>query len=301
MISLEVKKLADSLVAAKVLTPQQLEKALKRMELDQSPSLVITLLQMDFLSYQIFEKFITSKTGLKSAIIGNRQASPQLVESVTEAIMNQRMVFPLGIKEAGGNRTLALGMVDPLNQETIDLVAKKTACTILPVLISLPDFRQAMLRVSPTSQSGKLEVSSADKDKLVVIRPGGGEEELITKSLDKKFQTQPSVSIERAVEKTEIPLLGAKIPKFREEIAIKLGIEAKAGEVLKEEKYTRERLFVELKNQHLRELEVAFDKLSNDGKIEALANLLIKTGVITKRDLMASAAISLVFRDGEKS
>ena len=58
MLNEPAKKLGQALVAAKVLTQQQLAKALAEAAQPNSPSLVVSLLDSGLLSFKIFEKFV---------------------------------------------------------------------------------------------------------------------------------------------------------------------------------------------------------------------------------------------------
>jgi hypothetical protein len=309
MITDQARKLGEGLVAARILTQDQLNKAIAEASMDNAPSLIVNLLEQDLLTYQIFEKFITKSLGIKSAIISGRKFDPQLIKKLGENVIKSRHIFPMGVKEVEGKPSLFLAMVDPLDSDVIEMVERITKLKVMPVLISLPDFNQTVQNLF-TPAHGVAVSSRAEAEKLVLIRPGGYEEEIAFQAgktatvqhlSAKKLSTDAGVDHFPGAEsgKTQSSLLGTSAKKYREEIIVKLDLKGSDAKALKKELYTKEIFYSEIAEINPKTLELAYTKLNVESKVEALANTLIKLGIIKKSDLMMAGAVSAVFGESE--
>jgi len=310
MVTEQARKLGEGLVAAKVITLDQLNLAIAEASMDNAPSLIVNLIQKDLLTYQIFEKFITRSLGIKSAIISDRKFDPTLIKKIGESVIKNRHIFPLAMKEQAGSMTLLLAMVDPLDTDVIDMAEKISKLKVAPVLISLPDFEQTVKKYFNSSSGGINVSSKAEAEKLVLIRPGGYEEEIAFQAnKTRTAQAQKAKRISNEVEldrfsdsdnsTTTSSFLGTSDKKYREEIIVKLGLQSSDSKALQKELYTKELLYNDLMEVSHKALNASYVNLSTESKVEALANALIKLGLMTKRDLMMAAAVSSVFGESE--
>src|SRR5688572_20038219 len=142
MLTEQAKKLGEKLVEAKLITAEQLSNAMVATSKENSPSLIVWLIQSDLLTYQVYEKFLTKALKIKSTIIATRSIDQDLVKRVGEDLIKDRHIFPITMVDIPGGKALALGMVDPLDTEVLGLVEKRIGARAVPVLISLPDYKQ---------------------------------------------------------------------------------------------------------------------------------------------------------------
>jgi hypothetical protein len=150
-----------------------------------------------------------------------------------------------------------------------------------------------------------------------LIRPGGYEDEIafqnqlqeatrqltVTKNKPKKteidLETQLSSS-HREDRAKVYPYVGSNQPRFREEILAKLELVGSDAKIFRRDTYSREALFKELPEVSLKPLVNVYEKLDVELRMEGLINALIHRGVITKRDIYHSSAISYIFGDAKK-
>jgi hypothetical protein len=302
VIGENAKKMGEALVAAKILSANQLSRAIQVADKENS-SLIIALLELGYLTFKVFEKFLRAHTGIKSAIVSEYKLEEGLIEKLSFGIIQQRMVIPIVMREEGNSRTLALGMVDPLDKNTINDVEKRMYCKVVPVLISIPDFKSAVEKFSPDSKVDIVQ-EKAGKEPFVVIRQGGFEEEIANHpwAKDSGINTntntvQPKPGWEAA---SQVDFFGTNKKIFREEIFLKLEVEPAEIPMFSSESYTRESLALQLKSLNTATLQKSYKKSSRETKIEGLANALIKAGVLTKNDILVWTAVSHSF-SGEKS
>ena len=316
MISEKAKKLGEALVASQILTRKQIDGALSHASQTNSSSLIIALLEADFLTFTVFEKFLAASLGIKSFIIGERVVPPKTLNILSKATIEKKFIFPLETKVVGPKKYLILGMVDPLDTDAITLAKSESGCNITNCLISLPDFKRSVTRhfTAETSNDVDLGIAKLD-DNMVLIRPGGYEEEIEfqkqtethLKNTKTKIPVKPrEINLEtnytssRTAEHAQInPYLGSNEPRFKEEVLAKLELEGSDAKRFRHEKYRRESLFKELQEVSLKPLVKVFESLSEDLKMEAIFNALIEKGLLTKRDVYHSAAISYIFRDNK--
>lgn len=286
MIPASEKSLGQALVAAQLMTPEELELAIEHVENKKSPSLIIRLIESDFLKFNIFQKFLAQNYKIKTAILNAQEIPHPIVNKIGLEILGERMVIPIMAKVVDGNSKLALGMVNPLDEKTILEVETKTKHSVTPVLISLPDFRE-------TYQS--LENFQKKMDRT----PVATYEEQLKPADDGakvKFDSMTSTTMEAGI--TEY--VGSNLRKYKEEIAVKLGLDEKDVASLKKENYSRPELLNSLRNLKKSILENSYKDLNADQKVEALINSLIYKGLLTRHDILVAGAVSKVFSEDLK-
>jgi len=311
MINEQQKKLGEALAAAKVLTEEQLADAMEKASKKNSPSLIVGLLDAGHLTFKVFEKFLASSFGTRATIIGNRKIRPDILSLVPTNLLLVNFIFPIEVRLMGEGKSLVLGMVDPLNSEAIETIKKSSQMRIIPVLISLPDFRQAVK--SHFGEKGKeivlegTNVSPTD-EKVVLIRPGGYEEEIAFASQNEKTRVK---ELTKTIARSEIDIegfssssrsatrtifyIGENVSKFKEEILAKLELSGSDAKIFNRDTYSREVLYKELQEVSLKRLETVYPKLTPNMLFESLANALIDKGILTRREVMVSCAISYLF------
>jgi hypothetical protein len=312
VITERAKKMGDALVAAKILTAEQLKKATIAANKGKSPSLIIGLMEEGFLTFKVFERFISATMGIRSAIIQDLPIDPMLINKIGLHAIKERRIFPIAVKEAPSGKTLALGMVDPTDQETIDGIQSSTGYKVIPVLISLPDFNNTLQKKYSPAPTVELQ-TQVTNEKIVLIRPGGYEEEVAFRSKAEKTKTMIAKPMKGISGETQEPLydlqkdapnrniyMGPNIKKFKEEILAKLELMGTDVKVLKKETYTREVLHNDLGEVSNKPLELVYEKTNALLRIEAVINALIKNGLITKRDIITSAAVSYIFGEDKE-
>ncbi len=314
MINEKSRKLAESMVQAKLLSPADFAKAMDICSQKNSPSLMLSLLEQGAITYSVFEKFLTNNLSIKKTMIGSVPLDPVISAKLGMGFIQGKKIYPLGTKKMGSDKVLALGMVDPLDAETIDIVQDEIGYRIIPVLISLPDF---LSKVQPLTSSPTVDLHDESDDKVVLIRPGGYEEEIAFQSRNNDL-TQAALDLPHKEQKisaeTEaqvnqfVPLggtarttpskfIGRNLKKYKEEILAKLELSDSDARVLKKESFTRELLINDMADVSLKPLEEIYSKLTDSQKLEALANALIKAQIIKKHDILVSGAVSYIFGD----
>lgn len=296
MVGPQAKKLGEALVAAKLLLPEQLESAMAAASRESAPSLIIGLMESGFLTYKVFEKFVTNTFSIRAVIMGGKRADSTLVKKLGTELIHSRFIFPIAMKDAAGKATLILGMVDPLDENTIKSVEQKMGCKVDPVLISLPDFKESV-QMNLVSPSVDLPPPIVD-ERFSLVRAERYEEEIAFQADAEKTKSRASIS--QPSSRPQSPVyFGPQNKRTREEVISRLRLKEDDARHLKLFSYSREELYRDLDNLTDKRLEKMRDVFRDNFAFEALGNALIDKGLLTKHEIMVSAAVSFVFKEGE--
>jgi len=297
------QRLGELLVKSGQISQNQLEKAQEKLKTEPG-SLLTVLVDMGLLSFSTLSRFVEKALGMKTFAIGSRRVDQKLLDLVTWERIDKNWIFPVGLKKTEDDEFLVVGMVDPLATSAVLGLESRLKYRIYPVLISKPDYLNAKAahRVGDDRTSLNIDFSAQpSKENLVIIRPGGYEEEIAFESRRQKTQARQtgieltSVTSESSQSAVQSNYVGESTRRFREEVLAKLDIDPKEAGVLRQEQYSRELLAKELAEISSKTLSEAFEKLPAELKIEAVVNALIEKGFLSKRDLYIQAATSHVF------
>jgi type IV pilus assembly protein PilB len=136
-----VASLGEALLAAGLLTPEQLAEAARRQQ-ETSQHLARVILEMEVEPRREVAAAVAAHLGVEFASLPDRPPDAQLLALVPEHLARRYQTVPLEV--AGG--TLRLGMVDPLDVVALDDLRKVTGLDTVPVLITPEDFRLALGR-----------------------------------------------------------------------------------------------------------------------------------------------------------
>jgi PleD family two-component response regulator len=157
----ERKKIGDILVEAGLISATTLERALTRQK-ETSRRIGEVLQDMGVITEKELAEGLATQYGFRSSSgFANVSFDKALLALVPEDIAISRLVFPLKKNET----TLAVAMDDPWDRETLDLLARKTGLTIMPVLAPLSEIREAVKR---NYMGVEITVSSGRKKILVI-------------------------------------------------------------------------------------------------------------------------------------
>jgi len=280
--------LGKALVKAGILKAEQLRKAEEKASKENAATLIISLLELEYLTFKVFEKFVLSTMGIKSAIISSHDLNPTLLPRVGASLINSKLVFPISTRDEADKKLLALGMVDPTDEKTIEKIEELTGYKVIPILISLPDFKEAMKK-NQHRIPGLAEIN---------LKPEAGPFELqLTQHSPAELAKQNQKGgIKLNTEET----VGGIGRKFREEILAKLDLDPVEIPLLPSATYNRETLSTHLQKVNVKTLQRIYDKSNDEVKLEALVNLLISKGIVSKQDMLVSSAVSVAFKGGDK-
>jgi type IV pilus assembly protein PilB len=166
-----MSRLGDRLVAEKLISTDQLQKALAEQK-GSAEKLGTILVRLNFITEDSLVSFLSKQYAIPAITVAQVDPDPDVLKLVPEQIAKKHGVLP--IKRMGN--TLTLAMADPTNVFALDDVGFMTGLQIQPVVASEAAIRKAFERLyesgaSVTDMMSQLEESDADVE---VVE--GGEE-----------------------------------------------------------------------------------------------------------------------------
>jgi len=285
VIDERAKALGEALVKAGILKEEQLRSAISKASQGRAPTLIIGLLELEYLTFKVFEKFVFTNLGIKSAIVSGHDLNPTLLARIGATTINSKMVFPISTRQENDKKLLALGMVDPTDDATIHKIEGMTGWKIIPILISLPDFKEA-LQKNQKKFPGVHEIN---------LKPEAGPFELqVTQYSEKEIASHLAHKSGHNKAAAQ-DMLGEANRKFREEILAKLDLEPTELSLLSASTYNREGVIPDIQRLSTQTLQKIFNQSSDKIKLEALINLMLSKGLISKNDILVFTAVSVAF------
>jgi type IV pilus assembly protein PilB len=161
-----LSRLGDRLVAEKLISPEQLQRALAEQK-GSADKLGTILVRLQFITEDSLVSFLSKQYAMPAITVAQVDPDPDVLKLVPEQIAKKHSVLP--IKRIGN--TLTLAMADPTNVFALDDVGFMTGLQIQPVVASEAAIRKAFERLYETSGSVTdmmSELEEADTDVEVV-------------------------------------------------------------------------------------------------------------------------------------
>jgi type IV pilus assembly protein PilB len=135
------QRLGDLLVREKVITPEQLERALKaQRESGGQMRLGSTLVQLGYISDEEVTNFLSRQYGLPAINLQYFEIDPTVIKLVPEDTAKRYQILPLSRVGAA----LTIAMADPTNVFAIDDIKFMTGFNVEPVVASEPAIAEAI-------------------------------------------------------------------------------------------------------------------------------------------------------------
>jgi type IV pilus assembly protein PilB len=135
------QRLGDLLVKEKIITPEQLERALRaQKEGGSTARLGATLVQMGYVTDDEVTNFLSRQYGVPAINLQYFEIDPGVVKLIPEETAKRYQILPLS--RVGASLTIA--MVDPTNVFAIDDIKFMTGFNIEPVVASGPAVAEAI-------------------------------------------------------------------------------------------------------------------------------------------------------------
>ncbi len=185
------QRLGDLLVKEKVITPEQLEQALK-VQKDSGSRLGSVLVKLGFLSDEDVTNFLSRQYGVPAINLAYFEIDPSVVKLIPQETAKRYQILPLS--RVGASLTIA--MVDPTNVFAMDDIKFMTGFNIEPVVASESAIMEGIEKAYGQAQDEDLEkvmqsVSEFDAD----VELQAEEEEIGLSELEKAADEAPIVKL----------------------------------------------------------------------------------------------------------
>jgi HD-like signal output (HDOD) protein len=198
------QKIGELLIAAELITEAELAEGLA-LQRSSSDRIVNVLMSLGALDSEEFLEFLSGPDSYPKIDMMSLKIDAGIIELIPEEIARAHEVIPVDCEED----ILMLGMVCPLDQETIEMLVEKTGFAIRPFLCSSLDLHACL-------------------DQHYCPEEGDGEESLT--NLGGVLKVTTAVTMIRHIE--SLPALPGTVQKVREMLLSDTGSAAEVGEVI---------------------------------------------------------------------
>src|ERR1700681_4262919 len=146
------QRLGDLLVKEKVITPEQLEQAMKTQK-ETSVRLGAALVKLGFLTDEDVTNFLSRQYGVPAINLSYFEIDPAVVKLIPFETVKRYQILPLS--RVGASLTIA--MVDPTNVFAMDDIKFMTGFNIEPVVASESSILESIEKAYGTTQQEDLE------------------------------------------------------------------------------------------------------------------------------------------------
>jgi hypothetical protein len=178
----ETKKLGELLVDGGLISPGQLQEALKYQKA-AGGRMGSNLVAMGFISEDALMDFLARQTGVPRLDVKHLEVLPAVLERIPKRLAEQMTILPVAFKEP---KSLVLAMADPSDLNAVDSARFASGLTIEPMVAS-----HSALRLAIADQYRKLEAGSLGMTVEVTRTP-------MDEGLTVNFELPPPVSIQPA-------------------------------------------------------------------------------------------------------
>lgn len=136
----ENKKIGEMLVEAGLISPAQLQEALRHQRITGG-RMGSNLVALGFISEDLLMDFLAQKTGVPRLDLKNLDVPLEVLQRIPRRLADQLNVLPVAIKEP---KSLVLAMTDPSDLNAVDSARFASGMNIEPVVASYSSLKQAI-------------------------------------------------------------------------------------------------------------------------------------------------------------
>jgi hypothetical protein len=136
----ETKKLGEMLVGAGLITPGQLQEALRHQRITGG-RMGSNLVAMGYISEDLLMDFLAQQTGVPRLDVKHLNIPQSILERIPRRLAEQLVILPVAFKEP---KSLVLAMADPSDLNAVDSARFASGMSIEPVVASHSALKQAI-------------------------------------------------------------------------------------------------------------------------------------------------------------
>ncbi len=264
------QRLGDLLVKEKVITPEQLDQALKSQK-ESGSRLGSVLVKLGFLSDEDVTNFLSRQYGVPAINLTYFEIDPTVVKLIPHETAKRYQILPLS--RVGASLTIA--MVDPTNVFAMDDIKFMTGFNIEPVVASETSILEGIEKAYGASQDEDLEkvmasmTDVADAD----VELQADEEEMGLSELEKAADEAPIVKLVNLI-LTDAVKRGASdihVEPYEKEYRVRFRIDGMLQTIMSPPLKLKDAITSRIKI--MSKLDISEKRLPQDGRIMLKVNL----------------------------
>jgi type IV pilus assembly protein PilB len=257
-------RLGDLLVKEKIITPQQLDQAMKVQKEQPNARLGSILVKLGFLTDEDVTNFLSRQYGVPAINLSFFEIDPAVVKLIPQETAKRYQILPLS--RVGASLTIA--MVDPTNVFAMDDIKFMTGFNIEPVVASESAILEGIEKAYNQQQEEDLEkVMSAITDEDADVELQSEEEDLAASALEKAADEAPIVKLVNII-LTEAVKRGASdihIEPYEKELRVRFRIDGMLQSIMSPPMKLKDAITSRIKI--MAKLDISEKRLPQDGRI----------------------------------
>lgn len=157
----EVKKIGEMLLEAEIITPSQLQEALRHQRI-AGGRMGSNLVALGFVSENVLMDFLAQQTGVPRLDVDTLEVPPEVLQLIPRRLAEQLHILPVAVREP---KTLVLAMTDPSDLNAVDSARFASGLNVEPMVVSVSALMQAI-----GTQYRKLELMVGDSLEIPASR-----------------------------------------------------------------------------------------------------------------------------------
>jgi type IV pilus assembly protein PilB len=264
------QRLGDLLVKEKIISPEQLEQAVK-IQKDSNTRLGAALVKLGFLSDEDVTNFLSRQYGVPAINLSYFEIDPSVVKLIPYETAKRYQILPLS--RVGASLTIA--MVDPTNVFAMDDIKFMTGFNIEPVVASESSILEGIDKAYGTTKEEDLEQvmqSMTDMDEADVELQAD-QEELGLADLEKAADEAPIVKLVNLI-LTDAVKRGASdihIEPYEKELRVRFRIDGVLQSIMTPPLKLKDAITSRMKI--MAKLDISEKRLPQDGRIMLKMNI----------------------------
>jgi type IV pilus assembly protein PilB len=263
------QRLGDLLVKEKVITPEQLQQAIKTQK-ESSCRLGSALVKLGFLTDEDVTNFLSRQYGVPAINLSYFEIDPAVVKLIPYETAKRYQILPLS--RVGASLTIA--MVDPTNVFAMDDIKFMTGFNIEPVVASESSINEGIEKAYGTTNDDDLEtVMQSMTDGEADVELQNEEEELELADLEKAADEAPIVKLVNLV-LTDAVKRGASdihVEPYEKEFRVRFRIDGVLQSIMSPPLKLKDAITSRLKI--MAKLDISEKRLPQDGRIMLKMNI----------------------------
>ncbi len=254
-------KIGDLLVKSNVITPEQLERALKEQK-DKGGRLGSALTQMGFIRESDLLQFLSEQYNVPSIKLSEFTVDPDVLRIIPADVAAKYSVMPLSIK----NSNLIVAMVDPSNIFALDDIKFLTGYRVEPLIAAEGAILDAIDSYYGTTTAGLDNLlESFDTEDVEYVEDV---EDFDVGSLEKESEDAPVIKLVNAILTDAITknCSDIHIESYEKSFRVRFRIDGSLYEVMKPPVKMKNAIISRLKI--MSKLDIAERRLPQDGRIK---------------------------------
>ncbi|MCS7151865.1 MAG: type IV-A pilus assembly ATPase PilB [Endomicrobia bacterium] len=158
-----MQRLGDMLIAAKIITPKQLEEALT-LQKQTGEKLGSILVNLGYITEEVLLSFLARQKGFEFVYLSEYEIEESVINLLPRTFIEKHNVFPVSFDKK--SNTLVVAIPDPFNIFVLDDLKLSTGFNIKPVIATPNDIKQMVNKFLLKEETTEIDKTISELEKV---------------------------------------------------------------------------------------------------------------------------------------